>query len=181
MEQTSKTFNYAHHPIIMPWFTLFIGVWIYLRHYINLNILYAVLTTFRTVGPFELNWETQQYKCSLSQYITFSLLAALQSINLFWLYCILRIAINVVLKDDARDVRSDDEEVEEQGSYKKHIDAGKDSLVASGLVTKEGMNGQPNGHLNGRPQNGAALNGVAGKGHSRDAVERARNELKKER
>jgi len=165
----------------MPWFTLFIGVWIYLRHYINLNILYAVLTTFRTVGPFELNWETQQYKCSLSQYITFSLLAALQSINLFWLYCILRIAINVVLKDDARDVRSDDEEVEEQGSYKKHIDAGKDSLVASGLVTKEGMNGQLNGQLNGRPRNGAALNGVAGKGHTQGAVEQARNELKKER
>jgi len=86
-----------------------------------------------------------------------------------------------VLKDDARDVRSDDEEVEEQGSDKKHIDAGKDSLVASGLVTKERMNGQPNGHLNGRPKNGAALNGVAGKGHSLDAVEPARNELKKER
>lgn len=87
----------------------------------------------------------------------------------------------MVLKDDARDVRSDDEEVEEQGSYKKHIDAGKDSLVASGLVTKEGMNGQLNGQLNGRPRNGAALNGVAGKGHTQGAVEQARNELKKER
>lgn len=85
----------------------------------------------------------------------------------------------MVLKDDARDVRSDDEEVEEQGSYKKHIDAGKDSLVASGLVTKEGMNGLPNGQLNGRPKNGAALNGFAGNGHTRHAVEPARNELKK--
>lgn len=83
----------------------------------------------------------------------------------------------MVLKDDTRDVRSDDEEVEEQGSYKKHIAAGKESLLASGLVTKDGMNGQ----LNGRPTNGAALNGTTGKESTRAVVEPARNELKKER
>ena len=55
-----------------PFFVIFIGVWIYLRHYINLQILWSVLTEFRTVGDFELNWITQQYKCWISQPITFS-------------------------------------------------------------------------------------------------------------
>ena len=111
--QTSKTLNYLSSPIVVPYFTLFILIWIYLRHYINLMILYAVLTTFRTIGPFELDWAGQQYKCSLSQWITFSLLATLQSINLFWLYFIIKIALNVVFADIVQDVRSEDEEEEE--------------------------------------------------------------------
>lgn len=91
-------------------------MWIYLRHYINLCILWATLTEFRTVGPFELNWETQQYKCWISQYITFSLLACLQAVNIFWLYLILRIAKDFVFNKVAQDVRSDDEETEEDSN-----------------------------------------------------------------
>jgi very-long-chain ceramide synthase len=73
------------------------------------------LTEFRTVGPFELNWETQQYKCWISQYITFSLLACLQAVNLFWLFLILRIAKNYVFSpSEIRDERSDDEEDEDE-------------------------------------------------------------------
>ena len=90
------------------------GVWIYLRHWINWKILWATLTEFRTVGPFELNWETQQYKCWISQYITFSLLVCLQAVNLFWLFLILRIAKNFVFAKDLADERSDDEEEEEE-------------------------------------------------------------------
>lgn len=81
-----------------------------MRHYLNLRILYATLTEFRTVGPFELNWETQQYKCWISQYITFFLLASLQALNLFWLFLILRIAKNYIITNVATDERSDDEE-----------------------------------------------------------------------
>lgn len=88
-------------------------MWIYLRHYINLTILWATLTEFRTVGPFELNWETQQYKCLLSQVITFGLLASLQAVNLFWLFLILRIAKNYVVTAVAADERSDNEEEDE--------------------------------------------------------------------
>src|ERR1700758_1377789 len=94
---------------------MFVCVWIYLRHYLNLRILWATLTEFRTVGPFELNWETQQYKCWISQYITFALLACLQAVNLFWLFLILRIAKNYVLSNIAQDERSDDED-EDEGS-----------------------------------------------------------------
>ena len=110
--KTSKTLNYTNSPLIVPYFSLFMAIWTYLRHYINLVILYATLTEFRTVGPFELNWETQQYKCWISQYITFALLACLQSINLLWLFFIVRVAYNIAFAKILKDVRSDDEESE---------------------------------------------------------------------
>lgn len=96
-----------------PYFGVFICIWMYLRHYINLCVLWATLTEFRTVGPFELDWETQQYKCWISQYITFALLACLQALNLYWIYVILRIAYKLVFHKIARDDREDDEDEDE--------------------------------------------------------------------
>lgn len=122
-EQTSKTLNYVDSILVGPYFVLFAGVWIYLRHYINLTILWATLTEFKTVGPFELNWETQQYKCWISQYITFSLLACLQAVNLFWLFLILRIAKRYVFDSDLDDERSDNEESEAEPEESREKDA----------------------------------------------------------
>lgn len=117
--QTSKTLNYLDHFITVPYFGLFVVMWIYLRHYLNLKILWAVLTEFRTVGPFELNWETQQYKCWISQYITFALLACLQAVNLFWLFLILRILKNYIFNSITKDERSEDEDEEEEEPQKQ--------------------------------------------------------------
>ena len=80
--QTAKTLNYLDSSLTIPYFTFFVFVWIYLRHYINLVIILAVgLPTgaFRTIGPFQLDWDTQQYKCWISQGITFGLLYYLES------------------------------------------------------------------------------------------------------
>lgn len=92
-------------------------IWAYLRHYVNLKIIWSILTTFKTVGPFELNWDTQQYKCWISQYITFALLASLQAVNLFWWFFVCRIAYRFVVYKDADDDRSEydptDDEVNE--------------------------------------------------------------------
>ncbi|MCJ1407619.1 hypothetical protein MMC19_001690 [Ptychographa xylographoides] len=118
---TSKTLSYISSSFTVPYFTLFMAIWIYLRHYINIVLLYAVATTFRTVGPFELNWEAQQYKCRLSQYITFSLLASLQAINLFWLFLINRIAFNIVFRSTVEDVRSDDDGTEDEEEKRKGV------------------------------------------------------------
>jgi acyl-CoA-dependent ceramide synthase len=116
--KTSKCLNYIDSPIVGPYFFVFMVIWGYTRHYINLKIIYSILTTFKTVGPFELNWETQQYKCWISQYITFALLASLQAVNLFWWFFICRIAYRFVVYRDADDDRSEyaptDEEVEER-------------------------------------------------------------------
>ncbi|KAI4289989.1 MAG: hypothetical protein L6R35_000728 [Caloplaca aegaea] len=106
---TSKTFSYLDLRIVEPYFAVFMAVWIYLRHYLNLVILHSVTTTFVTVGPFELDWATQQYKCWIAQYITFGLLTCLQLINLFWLYFILRIAARIFTGGETKDDRSDDE------------------------------------------------------------------------
>ncbi|KAI4185618.1 MAG: hypothetical protein L6R41_004021 [Letrouitia leprolyta] len=116
---TSKTFSYLDLRIVTPYFATFILVWIYLRHYINILILHSITTTFATIGPFDLNWETQQYKCSLSQYITFSLLASLQAINIFWLYFIGKVAIKVWRGGAKKDERSDDEDEDEKEEIEK--------------------------------------------------------------
>jgi acyl-CoA-dependent ceramide synthase len=111
---------------------MFVFMWIYQRHYLNLKILWAVLTEFRTVGPFELNWETQQYKCLLSQSITFTLLASLQAVNIFWLFLILRVAKNYVFNKVRRDERSDNEDEEEEEAPSKEL--------SNGSVTSTGSN-----------------------------------------
>lgn len=125
---TSKSLNYLDHPITSPFFAVFIFVWIYLRHFINLKIIYSLFTEFRTVGPFELNWDTEQYKCPLSQAITASLLIALQALNLFWLFYILRIAYRIlahnVVKDDRSDEEDEDEDVDEKQANGHSVENG---------------------------------------------------------
>ena len=112
-------------------------MWIYLRHYLNLKILWAVLTEFRTVGPFELNWETQQYKCWISQYITFALLASLQAVNLFWLFLILRILANYIFNSVTKDERSEDEDEEELETDPKATATGIENQAPQVLVNGE--------------------------------------------
>ncbi|KAI1141987.1 longevity assurance proteins LAG1/LAC1 [Hypoxylon sp. FL0543] len=108
----SKSLNYIGSPLQGPSFGLCIIMWTYLRHYLNLRILYSILTEFSTVGPYGLDWETEQYKCLISQIVTFALLASLQALNLFWLYCLLRNAYRFIFLGIAKDDRSEDEETE---------------------------------------------------------------------
>lgn len=110
--QLSKTFNYIDSPITGPWYCLSLASWIYLRHVINLKILWSILTEFHTVGPYELNWETEQYKCWIAKVITFSLLGLLQSLNLFWLFFLVRIGYRYVFHDVKQDDRSEAEDSE---------------------------------------------------------------------
>ncbi|KAH3671083.1 hypothetical protein OGAPHI_000794 [Ogataea philodendri] len=105
----SKSLNYLDSPYIGPFFFMFVGTWIYLRHWLNIRILWSVLTEFRTVGPYTLNFATQQYKCWISQPIVFVLIFALQLVNLYWLFLILRIAYRYVFLNVAEDERSESE------------------------------------------------------------------------
>ncbi|KAF4978820.1 hypothetical protein FZEAL_4864 [Fusarium zealandicum] len=132
---TSKTLNYIDSSITEPYFGLFMVVWIYMRHYLNLKIIWSLLTEFETIGPFELNWETQQYKCRLAQVITTTLLASLQALNLFWLFCIARIAWRFVVQNQLEDDRSEDE------------GEGEDEDVPAPAPVKA------NGHVNGDAKN----------------------------
>lgn len=83
------------------------------------------------MGPFELDWPSEQYKCWIAQYITFALLACLQLINIFWLYFIVRIASRVftggVTKDDRSDDEAeDDEEDEDEDGEEEEYESGTD-------------------------------------------------------
>ncbi|KAH9906251.1 longevity assurance proteins LAG1/LAC1 [Xylariomycetidae sp. FL2044] len=120
---TSKSLNYVDHIFVGPYFFVFMCAWIYLRHYQNLRIIWSLFTEFKTVGPYELNWETQQYKCDLSFFITLGLLASLQALNLFWLFFIVRIAYRFVVYQTADDDRSEaeDSELEEQQQQQSEV------------------------------------------------------------
>ena len=141
--QTSKTLNYLDHALTGPYFFIFMIVWIYMRHYLNLRIIYSLFTEFKTIGPYEMDWEAGQFKCPLSNVITTTLLSALQALNLFWLFFIVRIAYRFVVHNVAEDDRSENEETEaEVEAEANQKDASKES--------KPLVNG--NANANGRPK-----------------------------
>lgn len=105
----SKTCNYLDSALTAPVFILFVVCWVFLRHYVNLRILWSVLTEFRTEGNYVLNFATQQYKCWISLPIVFVLISALQLVNLYWLALIIRILYRMLWKGIQKDERSDSE------------------------------------------------------------------------
>jgi len=157
---TSKILNYLDSPITIPYFVTYIGIWTYLRHYLNLVILKSLLPPgripftniatgeFATVGPYELNWETQQYKCWISQVITFFLLAALQAINMFWSVLLIRILRRYLLAGEVKDERSEDEPEEEI------LEAVEGTVKANGHAV-----GPPTVALNGKAIEPVAVDG----------------------
>jgi very-long-chain ceramide synthase len=107
------------------YFGMCIGVWIYLRHYQNLRIISSLFTEYKTVGPYVLNWEAQQYKCWISNIIVFGLLAGLQALNLFWLFCLMRSAYRFVMYRIAKDDRSEAEQSDSEKMERKRETAKK--------------------------------------------------------
>ncbi|KAK3900013.1 sphingosine N-acyltransferase LAG1 [Staphylotrichum tortipilum] len=139
----SKSLNYLDHPAQSYSFALCIAVWIYLRHYLNIGILYAIATEDSDIGLFYLDAATGQYQCRYVQLGTFALLAALQGLNLFWLYCLFRSAYRFVVLGVAKDDRSEAEEseVEEDAVEEKGrlvVEKGGDEKV---VVEGEKMDG----------------------------------------
>jgi acyl-CoA-dependent ceramide synthase len=126
-----------------PYFAFFILVWVYGRHYLNLRILLSEFYEFKSVGPYELNWETGEYKCDLSHYISTALLGSLQALNLFWLFYIFRIAYRFVFHNALEDDRSDDDETElaEEAEVERLKQQGIDGVAAPKLL----VNGNPLG------------------------------------
>jgi acyl-CoA-dependent ceramide synthase len=102
---------------------------------------------FVTVGSYTLDWTGGQYKCWISHWITFSLLAALQAVNIFWFFLILRILVRVVatLGEDKRDDRSEyDSDEEEEAQRQAELKAGREADLGE-------KKQQPTMLLNGAP------------------------------
>lgn len=157
--QLSKSLHYIDCPLVEVYFSTSIISWIYLRHYQNLRLIYSLFTEFKTVGPYEINWETQQYKCTLSFVITLCLLATLQSINIFWLYCLLRSAYRFLVHNVVKDDRSEVEESElEDLARKKERKEAEERNRAAELLLLNG-NGSANGSANGNAKGVAKATG----------------------
>jgi acyl-CoA-dependent ceramide synthase len=147
----------------VPYFLFFVLNWIYLRHYQNLRFLYAVLTKFRTVGPFGLDWAAQQYKCALSQYITFGLLSSLQLVNLFWLFLILRILYRAIVEDVKKDERSEGEdetldEAEDEDGAGDRLEVVEEEERRRSLADKSALDKDGSGVATGRANGVSAEN-----------------------
>ncbi|KAH8600494.1 hypothetical protein B0O99DRAFT_610808 [Bisporella sp. PMI_857] len=165
MISTSKTLNYLDHPLVGPYFALFIGVWIYLRHYLNLVILWSEFNEFKTVGPYILDWEAEQYKCNISHWISTALLSTLQALNLFWLYYIIRIAYRFVFRNELEDDRSDNDDNEFAEEQKL------DALARQGLENGANQKVVANGHSS----NGKA---TSSQGNAQTVTNRKENKAK---
>ncbi|TVY45923.1 Sphingosine N-acyltransferase-like protein, partial [Lachnellula occidentalis] len=119
---TSKSLNYLDSPWQGPYFGICISAWIYLRHYLSLRIIFSLFNEFKTIGPYKLDWEGEQFKSPLSNVIALALLSALQALNLFWLFCLLRVAYRLVVYRIAKDDRSEVEESELEELERKRVD-----------------------------------------------------------
>jgi very-long-chain ceramide synthase len=169
--QTSKTLNYIDHPMVPPYFTLFMVVWMYLRHYINLKIIWSLFTDFKTVGPYELDWAAGQFKCELSFWITLGLLSSLQALNMFWFFYIVRIAYRIVVHNIVEDDRSDAEPDEEDEAVDdksgapavedKKKSQKKKERVAPPEVVAAARGKKVNGNGSAAAHGGAVTNGAA--------------------
>lgn len=135
-------------------------VWIYMRHYLNLRILYSEFNEFKTVGPYVMDWANGQFKSPLSFVLSTILLAALQGLNLFWLFHILRIAYRITFHNITEDDRSDNDDDEYEAEQKRDrlsVSGGTAAPAASGLkpVSEESegvkvlLNGSPVASANG--------------------------------
>jgi acyl-CoA-dependent ceramide synthase len=109
----SKLLNY------MKWekakvvtFGMLVVTWSYFRHWLNFRLLWSVLSEFKYIPI-----EAQQWHPSEGIWLVWWMrwqmlfgLGALQLLNLFWYFLILRILVRTVLTKETTDERSDDED-----------------------------------------------------------------------
>ncbi len=95
---------------------------------------------FKTVEPYILDWETEQYKCELSHWISTILLGGLQALNLYWGFLILRVVGRFGIRGELADERSEveDEEVERMIST-TIVKAGFEEMNSVTLLRRGGM------------------------------------------
>ncbi|KAI0068641.1 longevity assurance proteins LAG1/LAC1 [Artomyces pyxidatus] len=114
---TSKILNY------MRWdrtkiavFAVFIFVWTYFRHYLNLVMLWSVYRDFDLIPETSKVWapETGAWLVWWMKWQIFAPILLLQLLNLFWYFLILRILVRAFTDVKVTDERSDDEESYEE-------------------------------------------------------------------
>jgi len=109
----SKILNYIQWNTAKVFaFVVFIVVWTYFRHYLNIMILWSVCTEFDLAPPSTRIWSFKDgtYLPPWIQHQIFLALLLLQFLNLFWYYLMIRILYRALITKVVDDDRSDDEE-----------------------------------------------------------------------
>jgi acyl-CoA-dependent ceramide synthase len=114
-------------------------MWVYLRHYLNWKILISEFYEFKTVGPYILDWETEQYKCELSLWISTILLGGLQALNWYWGFLILRVAWRFGVKGELADERSEDEDEEVDYEDKRKVEGEISTTIMRGRLEETSL------------------------------------------
>ncbi|KAG8865229.1 hypothetical protein FRB96_000119 [Tulasnella sp. 330] len=93
-------------------FGIFVLVWTYMRHYLNLCILYSVYYDFDLIPQWAQRWSPEEgiWMVSWVRWQIFVPLFLLQLLNIFWYVLILRIGYRALTKKELTDERSDDED-----------------------------------------------------------------------
>ncbi|BGP42499.1 sphingosine N-acyltransferase lag1 [Rhodotorula kratochvilovae] len=113
-------------------FVFFLGVWTYMRHYLNLRILWSVWHEFDLVPAQFRSWTSGDHKGwwlfygfgsgaipRWMKYQIFAPILALQLVNAFWTYLILRILFRILRGVNATDIREEEEDKEEEAELAK--------------------------------------------------------------
>ncbi|KAF9534225.1 TLC domain-containing protein [Crepidotus variabilis] len=119
----SKLLNYIQWNTAKIYaFIVFVGVWTYFRHYLNLKILWSVWFEEPVMTPAASKlWSVENgtYLVGWMQSQIFIPLLLLQFLNLFWYSLIVKILIRAIMTSEADDDRSDDEGDDEPSKNKK--------------------------------------------------------------
>lgn len=102
-------------------YVIFIGVWTYFRHYLNLVILRSVYKDFDLIPQSARRWSPAEgvFMAGWLKWQIFTPILLLQFLNIFWYFLILRILYRAIAGSDIKDERSDDEDSEDEDSAKK--------------------------------------------------------------
>ncbi|VDB90082.1 unnamed protein product [Peniophora sp. CBMAI 1063] len=101
-------------------FVIFLCVWTYFRHWLNLVMLWSVYAEFDSMPETSKRWAPDDgvWMVWWMKWQVFAPILLLQILNLFWYYLILRILWRAVMVGETDDVRSDDEGDDEPPSKK---------------------------------------------------------------
>ncbi|KAI0702904.1 longevity assurance proteins LAG1 LAC1 [Cytidiella melzeri] len=92
-------------------FVVFLCIWTYFRHYLNLVMLWSIWTEFDLIPETAKRWSPKDgvWLTWWMKYQIFTPVLLLQFLNLFWYYLVLRIAVRAVSGTEVDDDRSEDE------------------------------------------------------------------------
>jgi len=106
----SKLLNYMQLQSAVLSFAIFILVWSYFRHYLNLRIIASAWSEFHLMPDVSKQWKTSDgvWMVWWMQYQVIAPIILLQLVNLFWYFLIWRILIRVLFSSELEDERSED-------------------------------------------------------------------------